>query len=63
MKNSFTKIKDIFPYQIFQKKENEKRKYLNLNSFKFYKKREKKTLDICKNLKSVQNHQIYFQII
>ena len=53
MKNEFTKIKDIFPYQIFQKKENEKRKYLNLNSFKFYKKREKKTLDICKNLKSV----------
>ena len=60
MKNEFTKIKDMFPYRIFQKKEEKKRKYLNLNTFKFYKKREKKPLDICRGLKSVAKSSVIF---
>ena len=53
MKNEFNKINKLFPYRIFQRNEDKKRKYINLNFFKFYKKKEKKTLDICRNLKSV----------
>ena len=53
MKNEFKKINEFFPYGIFQKKEEKKRKYNEINSFKIYHKKEKRTLDICKNLKSV----------
>ena len=53
MKNEFKKINEFFPYGIFQKKEEKKRKYNEINSCKIYHKKEKRTLDICKNLKSV----------
>ena len=54
MKNEFKKKKEYFPYRIFQKNEENKKLYLNVNSIEHsHRKRRKVAIDIYKNLKSM----------
>ena len=54
MRNEFKKKTEYFPYKIFQKNEENKTLYLNVNSVQHPTKKKKKiAIDIYKNLKSV----------
>ena len=53
MKNEFKRIKEQFPYKIFQRNEENKKEYLNNNNKYSEKKERKPTIKIIKNLKLV----------